>query len=171
MSISPDEAEESLAGILRITQRTRHSIADSGAYIFLVFTGIIWLVGFLANQFLTGNIVVYIWIGMSLLGSVLSILVGKRLGRRVRGNSSVIFGKRIGIFWGFLVLFCLAVISVVRPDGKQLTMVIILFMMFGQLAMGLVASFSATWWVLPIAALALAGFFWYRIISISGWQS
>ena len=37
-------------------------------------------------------------------------------------------------------------------------MIIILFIMIGQMAMGLMLSFSATWWALPITALALAGY-------------
>ena len=57
MNISPDEAEEALADIQKVTQKTRHSIASGGAYIFLVITGAIWLVGFLATQFLSGDIV------------------------------------------------------------------------------------------------------------------
>ena len=160
MSISPDEAEEALATIQRMSQKTRHSIASSGAYIFLIITGIIWLVGFMANQFLYGAIVAYIWIGMSLLGSALSILLGTRMGRRVRSPSTTTYAKRIGIFWLFLVFYAIAAIAVAQPaDGKQVTMLIILFIMIGQMAMGLMLSFSATWWALPITALALAGYF------------
>ena len=38
-------------------------------------------------------------------------------------------------------------------------MFIILFIMLGQLAMGLLFSFSSIWWALPITALALVGYF------------
>ena len=38
-------------------------------------------------------------------------------------------------------------------------MFIILFIMIGQLSMGLLLSFSSTWWALPITALALVGYF------------
>jgi hypothetical protein len=31
--------------------------------------------------------------------------------------------------------------------------------MIGQLSMGLLFSFSSTWWAVPITALALAGYF------------
>jgi hypothetical protein len=34
MNISPNEAEESLEAIRKITQKTRRSISGSGAYIF-----------------------------------------------------------------------------------------------------------------------------------------
>ena len=160
MEISPNEAEEALADIQRMKQKTRHSIANSGAYIFLILTGMIWLVGFLATQFLSGEIVVYIWIGMSLLGSALSIPLGKQMGGRVRSPSTAAYGKRIGIFWLLLVFYGVAAIAIAQPtDGKQITMLIILFIMLGQLAMGLLLSFSSVWWALPITALALVGYF------------
>lgn len=160
MNISPDEAEEALAAIQKMTQKTRRSVADSGAYIFLLITGIIWLVGFLANQFLTGAIVAYIWIGMSLFGTALAVVLGTRMSRRVRGPSTSAYAKRIGIFWLILVFYGVATIAVARPtEGKQLTMLIILFIMIGQLAMGLLFSFYSTWWVLPVTALALIGYF------------
>jgi hypothetical protein len=159
MNISPNEAEEALAAIQKMTRRTRRSFASSGATIFLIITGIIWLVGFLANQFLSGAIVAAIWIGMSVLSSGLSILLGRRLSERVRGPSTGAYAKRIGIFWLLLILFGIATIWVARPtDGKQATMLIILFIMIGQLAMGLLFSFASTWWALPISALALAGY-------------
>jgi hypothetical protein len=65
MNLSPDEAEEALAAIHKMTQKTRHSVASSGAYIFLMITGGIWLAGFLANQFLPAA-AVYVWLGTSL---------------------------------------------------------------------------------------------------------
>jgi hypothetical protein len=160
MNISPDEAEEALADIQKITQKTRHSIASSGAYIFLIVTGIVWLVGFLSTQFLTGAVVVYIWIGISGFGSAASIVLGRRMGPRVRGPSTGATAKRAGIFWLLLIFYAIAAIAIARPtDGKQITMFIILFIMVGQLAMGLLLSFSSVWWALPITALALIGYF------------
>ncbi len=160
MHISPDEAEESLADIQRVTQKTRRSLASSGAPIFLILTGAIWLVGFVATQFLIGPILPIIWIAASLLGVAVSIPLGVRLNRRVHSPSTAIYSRRIGLFWLFLVCFAIAVIAVARPtDAKQLNMLVILFIMLGQLSMGLLLSFSAVWWVLPITALALIGYF------------
>ena len=160
MTVSPDEAEEALAVVKKMAQKTRHSIARSGAHIFLIVTGIVWLVGFLATQFLTGNIVANIWIGMSVLGSAISILLGMRMGPRVRGPSIATSTKRAVTFWLLLVFYGIATIAIARPtDGKQLTMFIILFIMIGQLSMGLLLSFSSTWWALPITILALIGYF------------
>ncbi len=160
MNISPDEAEEALASIQKTMQKTRRSVASSGAYLYLIITGMVWLVGFLATQFLAGAIVAYIWIGMSLLGSALSIVIGARMSGRVRGPSTAAYAKRIGLFWLVLVFFGIAAIAVARPaDGKQMTMLIILLIMVGQWAMSLLFSFAFSWWTLPITALALAGYF------------
>jgi hypothetical protein len=160
MNISPNEAEEALAAIQKMTQKTRHSIAGGGASISLIITGIVWLVGFTSTQFLTGPIVASIWIGISVLGSALATVMGIQAGRRVRSVSSAITGKRIALFWVLLVTFAAAAIAVARPaDGKQLTMLIILFAMIGQMGMGLLLSFSATWWTIPVVALALDGYF------------
>lgn len=160
MNISPDEAEEELAVIQRMMHKTRRSIASGGAYIFLIVTGIIWLVGFLSTQFLTGKIVAYIWTGMSLVGTAVAILLGARMGPRVRGPSTSVSARRAGLFWLFLVFYGMAAVAIARPtDGKQVTMFVILFTMLGQLAMGLLISFSSVWWALPITALALVGYF------------
>jgi hypothetical protein len=164
MNVSPTEAEEALAAINIMMKKTRHSIASSGAYIFLIVTGIIWLVGFLSTQFLTGKIVGYIWTGMSVLGTVVAILLGTRLnhrvGNKVRNPSMNATTKRAIVFWLFLVLYAMAAIAIAKPtDGRQVTAFIILFIMLGQLAMGLLISFSSTWWALLITAVALVGYF------------
>ena len=160
MNISPTEAEEELASIQRMMQKTRHSIASGGTSITLIVTGIVWLVGFLATQFLTGAVVGYIWIGMSILGTLLGIVLGTRMGKRVRSPSFNASAKRAGIFWLLLVFYAIAAITIARPaDGKQVTAFIILFIMLGQLAMGMLISFSSVWWALPVTALALVGYF------------
>ncbi len=160
MNISPNEAEEALAAIQKVTQKTRRSVASSGAYIFLIITGLVWLVGFLATQFLTGDIVGYIWTGMTILGTALSIPLGARISRRVHNPSVGAIARRAVLFWVFLILCGIATIAVTRPtDGKQATMIIILFIMIGQMAMGMLTSFSSVWWTLPVVILALIGYF------------
>jgi len=160
VNISPTEAEEALAAIQRMKQKTRHSIANSGICISLIVTGIIWLVGYTCTQFLPKEIVVYIWIGLSILGGTLATVLGIRMGKRVRSPSTAATAKRIGLFWLLLVLYCIATIAVAWPmDGKQLTIFIVLFFMVGQLAMGLLFSFASVWWPLPITALVLISYF------------
>ena len=160
MNVSPSEAEEALTAIRSMAQKTRQSIASSGAYITLIATGIAWLIGFMCTQFLQGVVVVYIWIGLSILGSILGVVLGMRMGKRVRSPSTAPIAKRIGLFWLLLVLYGIAAIVLARPtDGKQVAAFVILFIMLGQLAMGLLFSFSSVWWALPVTTLALVGYF------------
>jgi len=174
MNVTPGEAEETLAAIQTIAQRTRRSIAGGGTAITLIVTGLVWLVGFLATQFLSGAIVASIWTGMSIVGSLIGILLGSRLSRRVRSASFNPTARRAITFWLLLVLYAVAIILIARPeDGKQATLFIILFIMIGQLSMGMLISFDNVWWALPVSALALAGYFllpgyFYLLMAILG---
>ena len=160
MDISPNEAEQALAAVQTVTQRTRQSLASSGAYLFLILTGAVWLLGFVATQFLPAQVLGYVWTGLSLLACIVSIPLGVRLSRRIRNPALTATAKRGALFWLFLAAYAIAAIAVARPtDGKQVTMLIILFTMLGQVAMGLLVNFSAVWWALPITAIALAGYY------------
>jgi hypothetical protein len=160
MNISPIEAEEALASIQVMMQKTRRLISSSGAYVFLIIWGVIWLLGFTGSQFLSQDIGGYAWMGLDILGGILSAVVGIRMGRGVRSSSSTSTGKRIGIFWMLLFFYVAATVAVSWPaDGKQLSMYIILFVMVGWLAMGLLLSFTSIWPGLVITALALIGYF------------
>ena len=172
MNISPNEAEEELAAIQRMMQKTRHSIASGGTYITLIVTGIIWLVGFMCTQFLPKEIVGYIWTGLSILGCIVGTILGIRLGKRVRSPATAPMAKRVGLFWLLLVFFAIAAIAVAQPtDGKQATMLVILFIMLGQMARdccslsppsgGRCQSPPWRWWVTSCCP----------IFSISGWPS
>jgi hypothetical protein len=159
-NMSATEAEKELAAIQSMMQKTRHSIASSGTYITLIVTGIVWLIGFICTQFLSTEIIGYIWTTLSILGGAAGTILGFRMGKRVRSPATVPTVKRVGIFWLLLVVYGITIITIARPtDGKQATLFIILFIMLGQLAMGLVFSFSSVWWALLISALALVGYF------------
>jgi hypothetical protein len=157
MHVSQAEAKEALEAIQSVSRRTRHSIADSSVYIFLIVNGFVWLIGFLCNQFVAGKLLGYIWLGLVILAVLLSILLGIQMARRLRAPSMTETGKRIGLLWLFLTIFCAATLFVANPtDGRQITMVVILFVLLGVLSMGLLISFTYVWWALPISALALA---------------
>lgn len=165
MNISPNEAKDALSAIQQVTQRTRRSIASGGATIFLIVTGVVWLLGFLSTQYLSATVTTWVWISSSLIGTGVAIFLGMRTGQRVRSPEVSVTAKRAITFWVLLIAYCAAVIAVAQPlDGKQVTLLIILFTMIGQLSMGLLLSFAATWWALPITALALIGYFLFPSI-------
>jgi hypothetical protein len=160
MNISPSEAEEALASIQAMMKKTRRAVSSSGAYIFLIIWGVVWLIGFLCSQFLPQAIGGYAWMVMDILGGIASAMAGIRLGRGVRSSSAIPSGKRIGLFWLLLFLYVVAAIGVAWPtDGKQIAMFIILFVMVGWIAMGLLLSFASVRAGLAITALALIGYF------------
>jgi len=160
MNISPSEAEEALVAIQAVVQKTRRYISKSGVYAFLIVWGAIWLLGFSGSQFLPGKLAGNISIGLDILGGVLSVVVGVRLNRGVRSSTQSASGKRIAWFWLLVFLYCSAAIGVAWPaDGRQLAMFIILFVMLGWMAMGLLLSFASVRWGLALTALALTGYF------------
>ena len=165
MDISPAEAEETLAAIQAVARKTQRSIASGGTYVTLIITGIIWLIGFTCTQFLPPETAGYIWAGLSIIGCVLGTILGFRRGKRVRSPMTVPMAKRVITFWLLLICYGIAAITIAKPtDGKQVAILVILFVMLGQLAMGLLFSFSLFWWALPITALALIGYFFFPSI-------
>jgi hypothetical protein len=162
MQVSPTEAEAALEAIETVARRTRQSLSSTGTFMTMVITGTIWLIGFTCTQFLPPPLIGYIWAGLSGLGCILGVVFGVRMGSRHRSEQTPVMAKRVGIFWLLLILFAVAFFAVASPiDGKQATMFVILFNLLGQMGMGLLFSFSAVWWTIPITILALIGYFFF----------
>ncbi len=174
MNITPTEAEQALEAIQVMVRKTQKAISQSGAYYFLIVWGFVWLFGFLSSHFVRGPAVGYIWAGLDILGGLLSAILGIRLGQKVRSPSGLASGKRIGWFWLLLFAYCFSLIMVIQPvDSKQLAMVIIIFVMIGWIAMGLLLSVTSIWWGVGITVLALLGYyllpdFFYIIMAVLG---
>jgi len=160
MNISPEEAEEALNAIQTVMQKTRRSISSSGAYKFLILWGAIWSLGFLGSQFLPAQVAQYTWIVLDVIGGLISIFIGIRMKAGLHSSSSKTSGRRIGLFWLLLFLYCYAAVAIVWPvDSKQLAMMIILFSTVGWVAMGLLLSFASVWWGLGLFLISLVGYF------------
>lgn len=160
MEITSSEARDALAIIDTMVRKTQHAVSSSGAPAILIIWGSVWLVGYLANHFLQDKTIGYVWLGLDLIGIVLSVWVGLRVRRNIRGSSAGILKTRLVWFWLLLFAYCVANILVNWPvDGKQLAMSIIFFVMLGWLALSLLLSFFPVWWGLAITLLALIGYF------------
>lgn len=160
MNITPTEAEEALAAIETVVRKTQRAISNSGAYVFMIIWGSVWLIGFLSSHFFQDEIAGYIWMGLDILGGVLSVIVGARLNRNIRNPSAAATGKRIAWFWLVVFFYCIAAISVVWPiENYVLAIFITLFVMVGWMAMSILLNFASVWWGLAISALALIGYF------------
>lgn len=159
MNINLNEAQESLQAIQHIMKKTKHMISSSGAYKFLFLWGAIWLVGFLSSQFIHTIMIGYIWAGLDVIGGFLSAFIGIRMSRVVHNESNP-SGIRIGAFWWALMALCALCILVVWPiDWKQLSMLIILFVMAGWIAMALLFKAVSVWLGIAVIALAFIGYY------------
>ncbi len=56
MEVSPTEAEQALTVIESMVKKTRRAVSSSGAYLFLIVWGAIWLIGFACSQFLAARL-------------------------------------------------------------------------------------------------------------------
>jgi hypothetical protein len=160
MNISTPEAEEALQIIQTMVRKTKRKIANSGAYNFLIVWGFVWFFGFMASHFISDKTIGYIWLSLDILGGLLSAIIGIRMSRNVRSPASLSSAKRITWFWLLLFLYCISLILVAEPvDGKQMAMIIILFVMIGWVAMAMLLAAASVWWGLAITLLALIGYF------------
>ncbi|TFG49950.1 MAG: hypothetical protein E4H33_01190 [Anaerolineales bacterium] len=160
MDVSPQEAQKALDAIETMMKKARRAISNSGAYVFLIIWGFVWLFGFSANHFFSGKNAGYVWMVLDILGGILSVVMGIRLGQVVRSASGGKTGQRIGWFWLLLAVYCMLLLLVAAPaDMKQRSMIIVIFVMIGWMAMGLLLSSASVWWGLAITALALIGYY------------
>jgi DNA-binding transcriptional ArsR family regulator len=98
MNITPSEAEEALTAIQSMMEKTRRAISSSGAYKFLILWGVIWMLGFMGSQFFSTDVAQKLWIGLDILGGLLSAVIGMRMNRGVRSSDPTTTGKQIGFF-------------------------------------------------------------------------
>jgi len=156
MNISRDEAQESLNAIHQVSDQTRKSIARGATPLHLILWGIIWFIGFLASHFIHNHIDGWIWIGLVGVGTLISAYIGFRFGEKVRipGN------KHFFIIPAALIIYCLLLIWVAKPTSEQqASTIIVVFLMFGYVIMGVLIEKAALWVGLITTALALIGYF------------
>jgi hypothetical protein len=153
MKISPSEAQSALADIRAADQQMQQSLNSWGAaYHFLVWGGVC-LIGFSITQFhslfpdafLAGS-----WVVLNLIGMLGSWIIALRM--RHKFHFSV--GPRIAILWPLFVLFGVLEAFFVHPnDGREITMMIMIFNMLWMAVLGLWVNNILLW-----AALILTGF-------------
>lgn len=160
MVVTRDDAQESLAVIEDIWRKVRRSLAQGDTPYHLLIWGSVWLLGFLGSHFFPGRTSGLAWLALDVLGGIGSAVVGTVKGRRVRQAHSPTSNRRIGLFWLSLFIYCGLAVWITAPlQGRQLSMLIVLFVMIGWIAMGFLLSIAAVRLALLITAIALAGYF------------
>ncbi len=161
MSVSEQEARESLAAVEDAMARCRRSLASAGAP-YLIIWGAIWIAGFVAVQFWnqTGG---WIFTGLDVIGILLSVAVGVAQGRRgpVRSAEERSLRRRLLVFGIAVFAFIwLSLAMMGTSDPLKCTAVACTTMMFAYVVMGLwLDALYLAWAGFAVAALTAVGFF------------
>lgn len=157
MNITPEEAQASLAAIAQTTGKTRKAYGYNGYY--LILWGLIWFFGFLANQFLAGSVVGWVWAVLGTVGWVTSAVLGIKQDRQIR--SSV--GPCIGFFYMALIGFTILSLFILQPlSERQIVMFVIMIIMFGGVVAGILTRSVST--IIGCVAVTVFALFGYYVL-------
>ena len=156
MGITQEEALASLEAVKQVNRHLRRSISGGAAPYYLLLWGIVWFVGFIADQFLPPSIAGWIWMGMGVTVGLLSAILGARFHAKVRTPIT----RRISLLWLAIFAFGALWIWVAQPlERNQVSIMVVTVVMFGYVVMGLWFGGILTWVGLGVTALALIGYF------------
>jgi hypothetical protein len=156
MNLTHDEAQEALSAIQQVTIQTRKAIAHGSSPYHMILWGTIWFLGFLLTHIFPSEYQGWIWIALTTPGIILSAFLGIRAGRRVRTPG----GTKIAYLWLAVLGYCSINFWIAQPTSyKQVSLLIVLFMMFGYVMMGIWVEKAATYIGLLVTGLALLGYF------------
>ena len=156
MDVSQQDAQESLEVIQQVATQVRKTVARSGAPFYLILWGAIWFVGYLANHILPEVYQGWVWLSLSGLGAIISGYFGYRasLRFRVRGG-----GRFYLIGLAFIVYILLWLWIAAPTSGEQASTLVVLFIMFSYIVMGLWMEPVLVWVGVLLTVLTLIGYF------------
>ncbi len=155
MTISPHEAEEALDAVRDVSQQMRRALNAWGMAYYLILWGLIWLIGFTASQFAPSIVTGYLWAGLDVIGIGLSWYFGFKVGRRFHNA----YASRVGLFWLALLGYGMLGAWFVHPvSPHEGALLLIIYVMFGWVIMGLWVQPRLAWLGLFVTALALLGY-------------
>ncbi len=161
VTVSPQEAVESLALIEATMARCRRTIAAAGAP-YLVIWGAVWIAGFTALQVspVWGGLV---FTGLDAVGIALSVAVGVLYGRKglTRSGADRRIMWRIAVFWIATFAYIFLWMALLQHwDALKAAAFTGTAVMFAYVVMGLwLDALYLTWVGLAVTALTVAGYY------------
>jgi hypothetical protein len=164
MSISQEEARESLSQVADVTERTRKLLAYGRVDKHFIVWGIVWFLGFCAAQFLP-HLNIWVWLALIAAGFAASALIG--MNEPVRNT----VGRRLGSFWLFLYAYVFLWIWLLSPflvvQGQEqtiafwrhMTAILVTVPMFAYIVMGLWLGWFIIWTGLAVTTVSVLGLF------------
>lgn len=162
MSISRDEAAETLKSIELAQTRSFQAYGYKSAAPFLFIWGVIWMVGYTVSDLwpvLGGRV----WPALLLIAFIASAIFGQRAGtdKSAEGRAK---NRRIGLrmtgTWVAIFVFIGAVMAVMRPSPLQATAFVPLLVAAAYTVLGLWMGVRFVIAGIAIGALTLGGFFY-----------
>lgn len=167
MNISEEDAKDSLAEIQDVMRKTRRAIASSDASSLLILWGVIWFLGFLGTQFLSGGTlritssisigsprVGFLWLVLDAAGFIITWWIVVHAPIRSPLN------RRIFWLWFLLFLYAIVWLALFWPwNPFQLGAFVATIPMFAYVVMGLWFDDFLLWLGLAVTASIIIGFF------------
>lgn len=148
------EAQHALDEIRRATEQTRRAVGRSGTGWVFIIWGSVWLVGFLASQFLPGPQAGILWLGLDILGAIATVAVGMRSARQIRTGH----GRRVAALWLTLMVYVGLLVWFAWPlPPDRMTVFMTVGISFGYVFLGIWLSPVLLGTGLGLTALALLG--------------
>jgi len=156
MQLSPEEAHAALATVQEVQEDTHRTVSWGASY--EVVWGMVWVVGFLASQFVptgfgSAATLGWVWGVLSCVGGGLSACLGISFSRqqpmrRTSGNWLESPEARVGFFFCALILYSSVLFALfvplwlngptsARQYGEQLSVWWVVTFMFGYVVIGL----------------------------------
>ena len=164
MTLSPDKAAEALKDIGRTERRSFTAYGYQSAAPYLILWGLIWGVGYSANDLFPAYSAQAWWVLLT-IGFVVSAVIGRRAGRgKLSSRANNIVGLRITACWVVLLGFFYALFTVMAPvTDRQVSVFFPLF--FGTIYMlvGIWIGVRIAIAGAVVIALALIAFFYVHV--------
>ena len=166
-----EKALDDLRVIRQVMERTRRASSTVGGW-FMLLWGVVWLVGFLGNQFLCETASNWTWAVLDALGALVSFWLVWRERRHGRVRSNI--GKVVTLWWLALFAFDVLLIGLLRiRDGRDVAMLIILTIALGYVQFGLFTHWSisvigATLALLTVLAALFLSDYFYAVVAVLG---
>ena len=144
------QAMDDLKAIREIMSRTHHESGSGGGWLMILW-GIVWVLGFSGNQFLSPDVTGWLWLGLNIPGLIITFILFYRLEQREQVKSTV---GRLLLFW-WLALAVFDVVLVFLFDlttGRDIIVLVVLTIALGYVQFGLFSH-----WMITVIGLIMAG--------------
>jgi hypothetical protein len=170
--MDPNQALDDLKTIRQIMDRTQKASGGNGGW-FMVIAGVMWLVGFMGNQFLSEKYAGWVWAAANVGGMLAMIWVGMRLARH--SGMSTPMWKPIFFFWIALGVFSTLLGWLFHiNDGSRIGLLILLVVAMGYAQIGaifqhwLIGTTGTLIAVLTIGAFLLLPAYFALVMAVLG---